>query len=110
MDSRINGQAEALQLLRKLRELNFDREHPRRSANVVAEQLRAVPSWTRREQRRFLRVISDFLVFGVMGWGTEVDEYQDALTFGKAAVQAQRQRAYEDRTAELAGKPVSVTH
>jgi len=110
MSTAIDGQAEALRLLRTLRTMNSSRERPVKSAHIVGEQLRLVSSWSCGERQRFMRVLSDWLVAGALGFNYNLDEYEDVLKYGKAAMRAQHERAHQEYMAKLAGKPGSTTH
>ena len=56
MGTRIDGQAEALKLLRCLRELNWHLEKPKLSARLVDYMLRSLSDWPVAERQRFSRI------------------------------------------------------
>ncbi len=71
----VNGYDAAIELLRKLEKLNHDHERPARSADVVQDSLASLANWPRAEQKRFSRVMSDWLVTELMGCGMNISEY-----------------------------------
>lgn len=80
MPSTRNGQDSALKLLRQLQRLNWRKERPEKSADLVREAMLCLGDWPIHEQRRFARVISDWLVADTLGMGLDLDEYEEAVT------------------------------
>lgn len=76
---RIDGQAEALRLLRRLQKLNWDHERPSGSARLVHHTLRSLNDYPESERLRFSRVISDWLVTELLGCCDDLEEYEDEL-------------------------------
>ena len=66
MADKIDGQAEALRLLRCLQKLNWDHERPSGSARLVHQTLRSLNKYPESERLRFAHVISDRLVEDVL--------------------------------------------
>lgn len=85
---RVDGQAEALRLLRRLQKLNWSRERPSGSARLVHHTLRSLNDYPESERLRFSRVISEWLVTEVLGCGWNLEEYEANLA--ERAVQKAR--------------------
>ena len=79
MAYKIDGQAEALRLLRRLQKFNGDRERPIGSARLVNATLRAMNGWPEKERLRFSRVLSDWIVSATLGFCEDIEEYEDGL-------------------------------
>ena len=92
MGTRIDGQAEALKLLRCLRELNWHLEKPKLSARLVDYMLRSLSDWPVAERQRFSRIISDWLVLEMLGCCQDLEEYEDALSVRRAEADPSFQR------------------
>lgn len=90
--TRVDGQTEALKLLRCLRELNGHLEKPKLSARLVDYMLRSLSGWPEAERQRFSRVISDWLVTVMLCGSPELEEYEDALSVRRAEADPHFQR------------------
>jgi hypothetical protein len=107
----LDGQAEAINLLRALQKLNWnsDRGQPRKSAELLSAAISSLAGWPARERKRFLRVISDWLVEELLDCCYNLDEYEESLRFSRAVNVAQRDRDYQAFLASAQGKPASTT-
>lgn len=77
--TRIDGQAEALKLLRRLQKFNWDTLRPNGSARLVHHNLRALNDYPEAERLRFARVLSDWLVPATLGTCADIEEYEAEL-------------------------------
>jgi hypothetical protein len=109
-DKPIDGQAEAIKLLRALKKLNLHRERPVKSADVVTAAFRASLTWDQREQRRFARIVANWLSIGVVdGSCWDLDDYEHAMAHGWESIKAERDRAYQDFINEQSGESGTTT-
>ena len=74
----VDGQFEAIRLLRDLQRLNWTRNQPRKSAAALTEAMNVSATWPTNERERFARAISDWLVDALLGCVPELDAYERA--------------------------------
>jgi hypothetical protein len=74
----VDGQLEAVRLLRALERLNWTRNQPRKSTAALIAAMLASNTWPTKERERFARAISDWLVDAVLGFVPELDAYERA--------------------------------
>jgi superfamily I DNA/RNA helicase len=109
--AKIDGQAEALKLLRKIRRLNAHRDQPSKSADVIAASFRAIDGWPATERARFLFVMQHLIARAVVdGSFYSLEEFADILKFGQDAVRAERERDFQDYLAQHRGDPGTPVH
>jgi hypothetical protein len=75
---RIDGRAAALQLLRSLEKMNLNRDAPTKSLRAVKAAMRCGATFSSNEYDRFLRVITEWLVNELQGFGFDLNEYEAA--------------------------------
>lgn len=92
----LDGQVECLNLLRRLQQLNWEKEMPSGSARLVNITLRSMSGWPEAERLRFSRVLSDWLVTEILGCGLNVKEYEAELA-SRAEQRAKVKRAKADQ-------------
>lgn len=93
---RLDGQAEALALLRNLQRLNWVHNQRRKSVELLHNAIDALTAWPERERVRFLRVISDWLVEELLGCCPDLDDYEAYFKRRGAATDAKRDRRFRE--------------
>ncbi|MBI3045062.1 MAG: hypothetical protein HYY78_19795 [Betaproteobacteria bacterium] len=79
MATKLDGQEEALKLLRHLLEMNSNIDRSAKSARLVSHTMLSMRDWPAAESVRFSRVISDWLVTELLGCVHSLDSYEAYL-------------------------------